>query len=91
MHEMYTVKSHTAFIYYWLLKKDAPKHQAKLKKDLIEDKDLKSINEWVECVNALGRLAFGEKDFQEMITGDKNVKALSERNGNRKSKEIETK
>lgn len=82
MHEIYTVKSHTAFIYYWLLKKDASKHQSKLKKDLIEGKDLKSINEWVECINALGKLCWGEKEFQEMISGDDNVKALSEQNGN---------
>lgn len=81
------LKNKTAFLYYNILNQDCSKIFKKIKKGEINEKNLRNLKEFVECIDVLGSLAFGEKEFNMKLEEEINAKALSKQTRAKKGKE----
>jgi hypothetical protein len=77
MHEMYTVKNSTAFVYFLKLASSCKKWVKRLKQNPKDEETLKKAKIEIECMEALGSVAFGAKEFKELRKDNPDVPYLS--------------
>lgn len=73
---MYTVKNHTAFTYFWNLASSCQKWMKMLKKKPHDEETIRKAIIDIECLEVLGKLAFGAKEFKEFRKDNPDVPNL---------------
>ena len=78
MYEQYLIKNITAFGYFLKLSEKAQKLAERLDKNPEDEKLNAEFRECTECLEATGRIAFGEKEFQLLRKDNPDVPDLPE-------------
>lgn len=78
MYQQFKIKNHTAFAYFWNLANtiESFAHNLKGKENENDEKNLKKAKDYVECLNALGKVAFGDNEYEEFKKGNKDVPTI---------------
>ena len=76
MHEMYTVKNSTGFVYFLKLASSCKKWVKRLKQNPKDAETLNKAKIDIECLEALGILAFGANEFKELRKENSDVPNL---------------
>ena len=77
MHEMYTIKNSTAFVYFLKLTSRCKKWVKRLNQNPKDAETLKKAKIDFECSDALGKVAFGAEEFKELRKENSDVPDLS--------------
>ena len=76
MHEMFTVKNSTGFVYFLKLASSCKKWVKRLKQNPKGAETLNKAKIEIECLEALGKVAFGAKEFKELRKDNQDVPNL---------------
>jgi hypothetical protein len=77
MNQQFKIKNHTAFAYFWNLANTIKTFVYNPKDEVDDEKTLKKANDYVECLEALGKVAFGENEYYNFKKRNKDVPNLS--------------
>lgn len=77
MYEQYKVKNITAFGYFLKLSDKCGKWAEKLEKSPEDEKNVEKAVKDLECLEALGKVAFGDENFKLEERNSINAKCIS--------------
>jgi hypothetical protein len=82
MYEIYTIRNHRAFVEFTTLFKNRKQFIADFRKGNDDKKLEHRLKDIDECLDALGTLAFGQKEYQELMVAEKEYEELMEAEAN---------